>query len=90
MLIGAVYLWPAALSKRLQSRFGIITKGSLLIVSVAAALTAIGIAAGSTELLSIATPLFVLSIATASAMAIGRLARKAYCAFRAAADINRK
>jgi peptide/nickel transport system substrate-binding protein len=90
MLIGAVYLWPAALSKRLQSRFGIIAKGSLVIVSAAAALTAIGIAAGSAELLSIATPLFVLSIATASAMAIGRLARKAYGAIRTAADINRK
>jgi len=90
MLIGAVYLWPAALSARLQSRFGIIAKASLLAASAAAALTAIGIAAGSAELLSIATPLFVLSIAAASAMAIGRLARKAYCAFRAAADINRK
>ena len=90
MMIGAVYLWPAAVSTKLQSRFGVAVKISLLMAAAAVALVAVGIAAGSAELLSIATPLFVLSVASSSAMAAGRLARKAYYALRAAADINRK
>jgi peptide/nickel transport system substrate-binding protein len=92
MLIGAVYLWPAALSTRLQSRFSTITKISLIVLSAAAALVAIGIASGNVQLLSASTSLFVLSIATASAMLVGRLARKGVGAIITAGkqNINRK
>ena len=92
MLIGAVYLWPAALLTRLQSRFSTITKISLIVLSAAAALVAIGIASGNVQLLSASTSLFVLSIATASAMLIGRLARKGVGAIITAGkqNINRK
>ena len=77
-LIGAVYVWPAALSTRLQSRFGTATKISLLVISAAAVLIAVGMATGNAQLLTISTSLFVVSIASASAMAVGRLARRAY------------
>jgi hypothetical protein len=77
-LIGAVYLWPAALSSRLQSRFSLATKISLMTVAVAAALIGVGMAAGSAQLLSAGTSLFVLSIATASALSAGKLIRAAY------------
>jgi hypothetical protein len=92
MLIGAVYLWPAALSTRLQSRFSTITKISLIVLSAAAALVAIGIASGNVQLLSASTSLFVLSIATVSAMLVGRLARKGVGAIITAGkqNINRK
>jgi peptide/nickel transport system substrate-binding protein len=92
MLIGAVYLWPAALLTRLQSRFSTITKISLIVLSAAAALVAIGIASGNVQLLSASTSLFVLSIATASAMLVGRLARKGVGAIITAGkqNINRK
>ena len=89
MLIGAVYLWPAALSSRLQSRFSMAAKISLIVLAASAALIAVGLASNSAQLLAASTSLFVLSMAAASAMAVGRLARKAYKAL-APADINRK
>jgi len=77
-LIGAVYLWPVTLSSRLQDRFRIAVKIALMAVAAAAILIAIGMAGGSTMLLSIGTSLFVISIASASAVASGRLVRAAY------------
>jgi peptide/nickel transport system substrate-binding protein len=77
-LIGTVYLWPAALSSRLQSRFSMATKISLIAVAAAAALIGAGMAAGNAQLLSAGTSLFVLSIATASALSAGKLIRAAY------------
>jgi peptide/nickel transport system substrate-binding protein len=84
-LIGAVYLWPATLSARLQSRFGTAAKISLAVMCGAVALIAIGMAttAGGNApllLLSIGTSLFVLSAASASAIAVGKLARIGYSA----------
>ncbi|MEW6603315.1 MAG: CFI-box-CTERM domain-containing protein, partial [Thermoproteota archaeon] len=77
-LIGAVYLWPATLSSRLQSRFNMAVKISLMAVAAAALLIAIGMTAGNTLLLSISTSLFVLSTASASAIAAGKLVRVTY------------
>nr|AFK24867.1 solute binding protein-like protein [uncultured archaeon] len=74
-LIGAVYLWPAALSSRLQSRYSIAVKILLLTIAMAAAIIAIGMVAGNTLLLSAGTSFFVLSIATASALSAGKLIR---------------
>jgi hypothetical protein len=51
---------------------------SLVAVVAAAALIAIGMAAGSAPLLSAGTSLFVLSIAGASALSAGRLVRAAW------------
>jgi peptide/nickel transport system substrate-binding protein len=80
-LIGAVYLWPAALSARLQNRFGTAFKISVAIVSVSAALIAAGmVTGGNTILLSIGTPLFVISAASTSAIVIGKLVRTGYSA----------
>ncbi|UVS67856.1 CFI-box-CTERM domain-containing protein [Nitrososphaera viennensis] len=81
-LIGAVYLWPAALSARLQGRFGIAAKVSLAVMGAAAALIAIGVATtdNSPLLLLAGTSLFVLSAASASAIAVGKLARIGYTA----------
>src|SRR5690606_20146920 len=80
-LIGAAYLWPATLSSRLQNRFRIAVKISLMSVAVAAVLIAIGMVGDSTMLLSIGTSLFVISIVSASAVASGRLIRAAYKKF---------
>lgn len=83
-LIGAVYLWPAALSVRLQSRFKVAVKVALAVMCAAAALIAVGMATGggggssNSLLLSVSTSLFVLSAASASAIAIGKLARTGY------------
>ena len=64
-------------------------KISLIVLAAAAALIAIGLASNSAQLLVASTSLFVLSAAAASALAAGRLARKAYKAL-APADIHRK
>jgi putative copper export protein len=77
-MIGAVYLWPAALSARLQRRFGTVTKISLAVLSVVVAFTVAGILAGNAQLLMMSTALFVVSLAGVSAMAAGRLVRAAY------------
>ncbi|AFU59612.1 peptide/opine/nickel ABC uptake transporter, substrate-binding protein [Candidatus Nitrososphaera gargensis Ga9.2] len=78
-LIGAVYLWPAAVSTQLQRRFGTVTKISLVVLSLAVAFTVAGIIiAGSVQLLMASTALFVISLASISAMAAGRLVRVAY------------
>jgi peptide/nickel transport system substrate-binding protein len=77
-LIGAVYLWPVALSSRLQSRFSLATKISLMVLAAAAAVIATGMFASSAQLLSAGTSLFVLSIAAASAISAGKLVRAAY------------
>jgi peptide/nickel transport system substrate-binding protein len=77
-MIGAFYLWPAALSTRLQRRFGTVTKISLVVLSIAAAFTIAGILAGSVQLLMANTALFVMSLAGISAMAAGRLVRSAW------------
>jgi peptide/nickel transport system substrate-binding protein len=79
-LIGAVYLWPAALSTRLQSRFRTAAKIALAVVCAAGALIAIGMATNNALLLSISTSLFVLSAASVAAIAVGKLARTAYSA----------
>jgi peptide/nickel transport system substrate-binding protein len=76
-LIGAVYLWPATLSSRLQSRFSTATKISLLAIAAAAALIAVGMVAGG-SVLAVGTSLFVLAVASASALAAGRLVRAAW------------
>jgi peptide/nickel transport system substrate-binding protein len=76
-LIGAVYLWPATLSSRLQSRFSTATKISLIAIAAAAVLIAVGMVAGA-GVLSVGTSLFVLAVASASALAAGRLVRAAW------------
>jgi peptide/nickel transport system substrate-binding protein len=79
VLIGAVYLWPAALSTRLQSRFGTAAKIALAVACIAGALIAVGMTTGGNALLlSISTSLFVLSAASVAAIAVGKLARTAY------------
>lgn len=77
-LIGAVYLWPAAVSKPVQKRFGAGVKIALIVLAGAGVAIAAGIALADQGVLAVATALFVLAAASASAMAIGRLARKAY------------
>lgn len=74
-LIGTVYLWPAALSSRLQNRYSIAAKISLLAIVTAAAIIAIGTVAYNAPLLSTGTSLFVLSIASAAALSTARLIR---------------
>jgi peptide/nickel transport system substrate-binding protein len=76
-LIGAVYLWPAALSKSLQSRFGLVSKILLVLLSASLALTIAGTIAGSMEMLSITTPILVLAVAATGALVMGKLARSA-------------
>jgi peptide/nickel transport system substrate-binding protein len=80
-MIGAVYLWPASLSRRLQSRFGTVTKIVVVVLSLAVVLTVAGILAGNVQLLMASTALFVASLASASAMAAGKLVRAAYSKF---------
>jgi hypothetical protein len=77
-LIGAVYLWPTTLSSRLQNRFSLSVKISLLTAAAATAIIALGMIAGAGPLLPIGTSLFVLSVAGASALAAGKLVRVAY------------
>ncbi|WP_415280682.1 CFI-box-CTERM domain-containing protein [Candidatus Nitrososphaera sp. FF02] len=77
-LIGAVYLWPAALAKPVQRRFGAALKVALLVLAGAGAAIAAGMALADQAVLAIGTSLFVLAAAAASAVAAGRLARKAY------------
>jgi peptide/nickel transport system substrate-binding protein len=81
-LIGAVYLWPAAVSTRLQSRFWTVAKVSLAVVCASAALIAVGMAIHNDLLLSVCTSLFVLSAASTSSVVVGRLARAGYAALR--------
>jgi hypothetical protein len=88
-LIGAVYLWPAALSSKVQKRFGTAVKLSLAMLAATLALVVAGIAADNIQLLSVSTSLFVLSMASAAALGAGKLARMAYAKL-APADINRK
>lgn len=77
-LIGAVYLWPAAFSRKVQARFS--TTGKVLIILLVASfgLTLFGITSGSELVLSVSTPMFVLSLASMSAVTVGKLARIAY------------
>jgi peptide/nickel transport system substrate-binding protein len=77
-LIGAAYLWPAAISSRLQRKFVPVTKIALVILSLALIFTILGIVVGNTPLLMASTALFVVSLAAASAMASGKLVRAAY------------
>ncbi|HEY7506083.1 MAG TPA: CFI-box-CTERM domain-containing protein, partial [Nitrososphaera sp.] len=77
-LIGAVYLWPTALSSRLQNRFSLSVKISLLAAAIATAIITLGMIAGAGPLLPIGTSLFVLSVAGTSALAAGKLLRIAY------------
>jgi peptide/nickel transport system substrate-binding protein len=81
-LIGAVYLWPAAISPRLQSRFRMAAKISLAVVCASAALIAVGMAIDNALLLSVFTSLFVLSAASISAIAAGKLVRTGFKALR--------
>jgi len=78
MLIGAVYLWPAGISAGIQNRFSAAARISLLTLAAALAMTVMGLVAGSSFLLMISTPLIVLSIAAASALAVGWLVRRAF------------
>jgi peptide/nickel transport system substrate-binding protein len=78
MLIGAVYLWPAAVSSRLQRRFSTVNKISLVVLSLAVTFTIAGIIGGSVQLLMASTALFVASLASVSAMAAGKLVRAAW------------
>jgi len=80
MMIGAVYLWPATVSRRLQGRFTFITKISIVIIFAALAITVVGIITGNPLILAFSTPLLVVSIASASAMAIGKLAKSIFSA----------
>ena len=81
-LIGAVYLWPAAISTRLQRKFGMAAKISLAVVCVSSALIAFSMATNNTLLLSVFTSLFVVSVASSSAIAAGKLVRIGYKALR--------
>jgi peptide/nickel transport system substrate-binding protein len=78
VLIGAVYLWPATISMSLQSRFGTVTKIALLVLSLAMLVTVAGLIAGNMLVLMASTALFVVSLASISAMAAGRLVRAVY------------
>ncbi|HEX6067195.1 MAG TPA: CFI-box-CTERM domain-containing protein, partial [Nitrososphaera sp.] len=77
-LIGAVYLWPAAVAKPVQRRFGAGVRIALVVLAGAGAAIAAGMALGDQTVLTVGTSLFVLAAASAAAMATGRLARKAY------------
>lgn len=77
-LIGAVYLWPAALAPSLQRRFALAAKISLVVLFGALALLVTGMLANSVQLLSIGTSLFVLSLSSVAAMVVGKLAKLAY------------
>ena len=77
-LIGAFYLWPAAVSMRLQRKFTAVTKIALVVLSLAVAVTIAGIIAGNMQLLMASTALFVVSLASVSAMAAGKLVRIAH------------
>lgn len=77
ILIGAVYLWPAALSTRVQNRLPVAVKALAVLIAASVALTVIGLAAHNASLLAISTPIFVVALAAAGALAIGWLARTA-------------
>jgi peptide/nickel transport system substrate-binding protein len=77
-LIGAVYLWPAALAPSLQRRFALAAKISLVVLFGALALLVTGMLANSVQLLSVGTSLFVLSLSSVAAMVVGKLAKLAY------------
>jgi hypothetical protein len=87
ILIGAVYLWPAALSARVQDRFTPAFKVLLIILAAALALTVAGILADNAQLLSIMTPVFVVSLAATGALAIGKLARFAWRRIRSTSTL---
>jgi peptide/nickel transport system substrate-binding protein len=76
-LIGAVYLWPAGLARPVQRRSSLAIKMALAVLAASAITIAIGIATANTPALVAGTSLFVLSAASASAMAAGRLAGRA-------------
>lgn len=76
-LIGAVYLWPAGLVRSVQKRSSLVIKIALAVLAAAAVTIAVGIVAASGPALVAGTSLFVLSAASASAMAAGRLASRA-------------
>jgi peptide/nickel transport system substrate-binding protein len=78
MLIGAVYLWPTAISSRIQKRFSLASKISLIVLSASLAVTIAAIVGGNSAALSISTPIFVLSVASSSALLTARLARVGY------------
>ncbi len=78
MLIGAVYLWPAAVSTRVQKRFPLATKLLITVLTASILLTIVGIVAGNPQLLSISTPMFVVSLAATGAVMVGRLVRIAH------------
>ena len=74
-LIGAVYLWPAAVSTRIQKRLHPATRILLLISGASLALTIVGVVANNSQVLSASTPIFVVSLAGSTAMVVGRLVR---------------
>ncbi|HEX2015021.1 MAG TPA: CFI-box-CTERM domain-containing protein, partial [Nitrososphaera sp.] len=78
MLIGAVYLWPAAVSSRVQKRFPLAVMISLAALSASVVFTVAGVLGGNSEVLAISTPIFILSVASSSALVVGRLARSVY------------
>lgn len=77
-LIGAAYLWPAGLSARIQNRYIVVSKVLLVLLSASLGLTLVGVIAGNLQLLSISTPLFVVSAASIAAVSVGKLARLAF------------
>jgi hypothetical protein len=74
-LIGAAYLWPASLSMRIQSRFIVVSKILLVLLSASLGLTLAGIYSGNVQLLTISTPLFVVFAASMTAISVGKLVR---------------
>lgn len=76
MLIGAVYLWPAALAGPVRRRFASASKLALFVAGASICLVTVGVAANNTILLSVSTSLFVLSVASLSALASGRMISK--------------
>jgi peptide/nickel transport system substrate-binding protein len=82
-LIGAVYLWPAGLAHPVQKRSRLAIKIALAVLAGTAVVIAAGIAAESVPALVVGTSLFVLAAASASAVAVGRLAGRAIERIRA-------
>lgn len=76
MLLGAVYLWPVALSARVQNRLVFASKALVAILSLSIIMTAIGLIANNASVLAISTPIFVVTLAAGGALLVGWLARQ--------------
>ena len=76
ILLGAAYLWPVALSARVQNRLLFASRALVAILSVSIIMTAIGLIVNNASVLAISTPIFVVTLAACGALLVGWLVRQ--------------